>query len=83
MFNCDFCHRTSKPLDGQTKIMTKVRKRTYPYGTYGFEPLEEKVACWTCAPTYSPLAPEVVGHVMDPQIEREPDDDDDFGDWAD
>lgn len=52
MYNCGFCHNTSKPKESMTRIVTETRDKEYNnYGkvSYGSEIVKEVPACLSCA----------------------------------
>ena len=53
MFNCEFCNKTTKPGEPQTKVVTQTRlvERMNKQGEWVFcsEIKEEKNACPSCA----------------------------------
>lgn len=51
MYNCGFCHNTSKPKESMNRIVTETRDKEYNnHGkvSYGFEIVKEVRACPAC-----------------------------------
>ena len=49
MFNCEYCHETSKPSDPMVTIPIKFREKLYENGVIGKETVKEIKVCNPCA----------------------------------